>query len=43
MPLYIGEDRMISDVFGKGGKSIGYCTIENNSIDTNIINTEIVY
>jgi hypothetical protein len=43
LPLYIGEDRMISDVFGKGGKSIGYCPIENNSIDTNIINTEIVY
>jgi hypothetical protein len=43
MPVYIGRDRVISAVFGKDGRSIAYCHIENKLIDTNIINTGIEY
>jgi hypothetical protein len=43
MPLYIGKDRVISAVFGKDGRSIGYCFIENEIIAADVINSEIVY
>jgi hypothetical protein len=43
MPAYIGEDRVIGAVFSVAGRSIGYCAIENKLIDTDIINTEIIY
>lgn len=43
MPLYIGQDRIIVAVYGKEGRSIGYCMTENENIDSDIINCNILY
>lgn len=41
LPLYIGSDRIITNVLSQSGKFYGYAVIENGRISDNVIKTDI--
>ncbi len=42
MPLYVGSDKLIVDVYGKDGRYCGYSEIDNGQLSDEIINMGII-